>query len=128
MANEKEIYDTALAGFQAAYIEEEANYRKAQLTGDFAEQTRAFQQMGEYRAGMMGCHSIATDHVASMQRQTAQPQQNKFGLSEREIEIAHNSYTGGSPEEKEQSYSEQRAKLHRMRASGAYRQTTDQTG
>lgn len=113
MANEREVYDTALAGYQAAYIEEEANYRKAELTGDFSEQTRAFQAMGAHRAAMMGCHTIATDHVASMQRQQTAPT-NKFGLSEREIEAAKISRLS------EEEYSKNKARLAAMRARGEY--------
>lgn len=130
MANEKEVYDTAMAGYQAAYIEEEAAYRKAELTGDFSEQTRAFQAMGAHRAAMQGCYGIATEHVASMQRQPTAPS-NKYGLSDEEVSIAHglSKYASDLTDEKrEQIYSENKSKLHRMRASGEYRRTTEQTG
>jgi hypothetical protein len=60
---------------------------------------------------------IANQYVASQQQQ---PQGNKYGLSAQEVEVAHNSFSGVSKEERERSYRENRDKLRHMRATGEY--------
>jgi hypothetical protein len=60
---------------------------------------------------------IANQYVASQQ----QPQGNKYGLSPTEVEVAHNSHSGGSKEDREKSYAENRDRLRRMRSTGEYR-------
>jgi hypothetical protein len=63
-------------------------------------------------------------------RQQAQQPANQFGLSQAEIEVAHNSfgpikrnghYVDLSKDEKERLYAEQRNKYHYMRQTGQYR-------
>jgi hypothetical protein len=60
---------------------------------------------------------IANQYVSSQQ----QPQGNRYGLSPTEVEVAHNSFSGVSKEEKERSYSENKQKLRYLRQTGAYR-------
>lgn len=111
MANLKEVYDVAMSGYSAALIEEQANFQKAELTGDFSEQVRASQAMAQLRAAASEYHNMANEHAAS-QRPTVQA--NKFGLSEREIE--HAKIAGCSEEE----YSKNKARLAALRARGEY--------
>jgi hypothetical protein len=67
--------------------------------------------------------------TASGQRRT-----NSVTLSAEEREVARNSFgsVNGAPDltpdQKERLYAQNKAKLARMRASGEYRQTTEQTG
>lgn len=65
---------------------------------------------------------------------SGQRRSNTMTLSPEEREIARNSFGSikGAPDltndQKERLYAENKAKLNRMRASGEYRQTTEQTG
>jgi hypothetical protein len=68
-----------------------------------------------------GAPSLATGRPMSMSNRT---------LSAAEVEIAHNSFTDStmSNRDKELLYLQNREKLHRMRASGEYRMTSEQGG
>lgn len=125
--SDKEVYNTAMAGYQSALIQEQAAFQQAQISGDLDEQVRASQSMASLRSQAKEYQALASEHARSIQ--AAQPM-NRFGLSPEEIEIAHKSFstTGATKEEKERLYAENRAKLHRMRSTGEYRMTTDATG
>jgi hypothetical protein len=129
MANEAEIYSTAMSGYQIAIQEESVAYQRAQATGDLAEAVRASQSIAALRSQANEFHNMAQQQATAMA--PARPV-SKFGLSEAERELAHTSIVDRrdmrslSDEEKEKVYAENKARLHRMRASGEYRQTTDQ--
>ncbi len=131
MANEKEIYDTAMAGYQAALEEQASAYRQAQISGDFQESVRASQAMASIRAHANEYNRMAAEHAQST-RSAARP--NPYGLTDDEVDIAGRSIVDRpdmprmSQDDKLKLYAENRDKLRRMRKSGEYRQTTDQTG
>jgi hypothetical protein len=131
--SDQEVYKQAMQGYTAAIIEEQANFQRARVAGDVAAQVAASQGIASLRAQANEYQKLAVEHAQSMQ----QPQGNKWGLSEREVEIAKNSFgeikRGGhmvdlSEDEKCELYARNRNKLHRMRADGTYRHTTEQTG
>ncbi len=132
MASEKEIYEIGMTGFQSALEQEALNYREAMRSGDTSEAVRAWQSMGQIKAAAKEAHEIAVQDVQSRQY----VKQNPHGLTDSEMEIARAAIPNDSrfnlpklsDEQKAGIYKEQKDKLHRMRASGEYRQTTDQTG
>ena len=68
-------------------------------------------------------HQRANQFVASQQ---AQKPANAYGLSDTEIEIAKASHSGGTPEQRVQSYAYQKSRLARMRATREYDDTQGQ--
>jgi hypothetical protein len=130
VSNEAEIYNASMAGYTAAIVEEQAAYQKAQLTGDINEAIRASQAIASLRTQANEYHRMASEHASTL-RQPTQGAQNKYGLSQAEIEIAHNSYgaikdkrTGQmldlTPEEKEEAYVRNREKYRAMVRDGSY--------
>jgi hypothetical protein len=135
MVDISEVHRRSLGGFQLAYQQELSAYRQAELSGDYDEMARAAQAMAAYRASMRELNAMATEAVAA--RQPA-PDSNKYGLTPTEVEIARNSFgaikdrsgrmSDLSDDQKCELYVRNRAKLARMRQTGEYRQTTEQTG
>lgn len=64
---------------------------------------------------------IANRYVASQQQA---PQGNRYGLSQDEVDIAKNMFSGDSrmkQEDREKIYAEQKSRLRHLRATGQYR-------
>lgn len=97
----------ALADLEAARINENA-----------ADTMDAANRIVDIDKSVGALDKITNSYLAG---QRAQPQGNRFGLSPTEVEVAHNSFSGAEPEEKERSYAENKQKLQHMRATGAYR-------
>lgn len=113
MSNEKEVYETAMAGYQSAIIDEQAAYQRAQLTGDFGEQVRASQSIAALRSQAQEFTRMATEHVASM-RPAAAP--SAFGLSDAEREVAK--FSGVT----EEQYAANKTKMLAMKEQGYWSQ------
>jgi G:T/U-mismatch repair DNA glycosylase len=97
----------ALADLEAARINENA-----------ADTMYAADRIVDIDKSLSAIDRIANQYTRQQQQQ---PQGNKFGLTPAEVEVAHNSFSGASIEERERSYRENRDKLRRMRADGTYR-------
>jgi hypothetical protein len=129
MANEREVYDVAMAGYQAAIAEQSNAYQQAQLSGDFQESVRASQELASLRVAQREFHQMAVENAQSMRPM----KQNPHNLTDLEVEIAKAAIPDRKDApmtvaEKIDSYATQKAKLHEMRRTGEYRQTTDRTG
>jgi hypothetical protein len=128
VSNEAEVYNTAMSGYQAAIVEEQANYQKAQLTGDVYEAVRASQAIASLRTQANEYHKMASEHARSMQP-TSQPASNKFGLSPAEAEVARNSFgpikrngrmVDMTDDEKLEAYAKNKQRYRSMVADGSY--------
>jgi hypothetical protein len=93
-----------------------ADYEAGRMSEDGDSTMMAADRILDVDQKRAALDRIAQTYVTSQQ----QPQGNRFGLSPTEVEVAHNSYSGGSKEEKERSYVENRAKLRHLRATGQY--------
>ena len=131
---DREIYNMTMQGYLAAIAQADANIQAARITGNDVAASEALMEKASMQVQMEKAHALSVQHAQSMQT-TAQ--RNKFGLSPEEVDIAHRSFSGESLghrdqgmtlEQKEESFARNKAKLHRMRANGEYRQTTEQTG
>jgi hypothetical protein len=94
-----------------------ADLEAARLNENAVDTMAAADRIVEIDKSVGALDRIANQYVASQQ----QPQGNRFGLSPTEVEIAHNSFSGASKEEKERSYAMNRDRLRHMRATGQYR-------
>lgn len=120
MASNAETYRTAMSGYESAIIDEEAAFRRAELSGDQEEMVRASMAIASYRATAREYNSMAAEHAQGMQ--AARPA-NAHGLSDQEVEVAKN-WTGDNhmtADDKLRIYAENKARYQRMRASGEYR-------
>jgi hypothetical protein len=113
----------------AAYQQCLAEYTAAQASGDRDSQDNALQNMAGLRATRVQIDQMAREAL-NVTANTAPG--NQYGLSKDEQDVAEKSFSGAnfgwSKERMHQEYARQKAKLHSMRASGEYRQTTDATG
>ena len=125
MADDKQIYQNVMAGYEAALLEQHNAYQQARIMDDSSAQVEAAMNMADIRARRAEFNNMARE---AMTPRSASAPVNKYGLTQQEVETAHASHSYGTKEEREQSYAMQKDKLRRMRASGEYRQTTDQTG
>jgi hypothetical protein len=132
--NDVTNYTAARRAYMAAYQQEGLRYSQAQESGDADTAQAALIQMAAHRSAIDGLDNILRDHQAAI---ASGPAPSKYGLTEAEREVAHNSfgrirvngnYVDISNDEKEALYLKQKQKLHQMRATGEYRQTTEQTG
>jgi hypothetical protein len=126
-----DVYRVAMSGYQAAIIQEQGAFQQAQLSGDQNEMVRASQSLAALRSQANEYQAMAREQASSL---NSVAPRNKFGLSEREVEVAHASVVDRkdmpsmTDEQKEESYFRAKQRLQRMRATGEYRQTTEQTG
>ena len=98
-----------------------AEYESGRVSEDEYTTMSAAHRILEADAKLAALNRIADTYVAGQQR--AQPQ-NKYGLSKDEQEVAHGLASGDrtmTNDQREQLYAQNRAKYHRMRASGEYR-------
>ena len=102
---------------QADYAEANAQYESARVSEDGHGVMAASDRMLEIEHKMNSLGRIAQTYVASQQ----QPVQRPFGLSDQELEIARNSHSNGTPDERVAEYAKNKNKLQNMRASGQYR-------
>jgi hypothetical protein len=125
--SDAEVYQTAMDGYRAAILQEEAAFQTAKLTGDMGEQVRASQALASYRSAANEYHAMAVQHARSMQA-AAKP--DPYGLTAEEREVAKNSFGGVkqkgeyvdiSDDEKYALYAKNKAKYRQQRASGDYR-------
>ena len=93
-------------------------YEAARLSDDGDGTMSASSRLLEIDARVAALDRVTNQYV---RQQTQQPQGNRYGLSPTEVEVAHNSHSGGTREERERSYAEQKAKLQHMRQTGQYR-------
>ena len=93
-----------------------ADLEAARINEDAVNTMAAADRIVEIDKSVGALDRIAQTYVSQQQ----QPQGNKFGLSPTEVEVAHNSHSGGSKEERERDYAQNRDRLRRMRASGEY--------
>ena len=103
---------------QAELAYANGRYESGRLSDDPDTTLQAASELIDVNQKIAALDRIAQTYVRQTQQQ---PQGNKFGLSPTEVEIAHNSHSGGTREERERSYSEQKAKLQHMRQTGQYR-------
>lgn len=132
MANDT-LYRRGMAAYQSAIDQAGLKYREAERIGDDDARLEAWQDMASLRVQMREAHEIAMQDM----RSTQGVKQNPHGLTDLEVEVAKASIVDNSrhanlpkmtEREKIDLYAEKKAKLHAMRASGEYRQTTDATG
>jgi hypothetical protein len=103
-------------------------YEQARLNEDSDGTMWAADHIVECDAKLAALNRIASDYIAGQQQ--AQ-QGSKYGLNSEQAAVAHTIGQGDARltnDDRERIYSEQRNKLQRMRASGEYRHTTEQTG
>jgi hypothetical protein len=103
-------------------------YERARLNEDSDGTMYAAETIVEIDAKLAALNGIANNFLAGQQQ--AQ-QGSKYGLNSEQTAVAHTIGQGDARltnDDRERIYSEQRNKLQRMRASGEYRHTTEQTG
>jgi hypothetical protein len=96
-------------------------YEEARLSEDADSVMYSADRITEIDAKIGALNQIANNFVAGQQRAQAQ---NRYGLSKDEQEVAHGLASGDrsmTNDQREQVYAQNRAKYHRMRASGEYR-------
>jgi hypothetical protein len=113
----------------AAYQQCMADYQRAIYDGDRESQDNAIQNMAGLRATRVQIDNMARE--ALNVTANAAPG-NRYGLSKDEQDVAEKSFSGSQfgmdKDAMHREYARQKQKLHHMRASGEYRQTTEQTG
>jgi hypothetical protein len=121
-------YERQIQINNAAYQQCLAEYTAAQASGDRDSQDTAIQNMAALRATRIQIDTMAREALSY----SPQAAYDQYGLTQTEREIAEKSFSGAdfgmNKESMHREYARQKAKLHRMRASGEYRYTTDQTG
>ena len=124
MSNEREIYDVAMRGYQAAMSQERAAYEQAQLSGDFQEAVRASQSLASIQAQANQYHQMATQHVQAMQPVQSQSRGGKFVMDDKTAHSAASRLTDDEIEAaqisgvSEAEYARNKAKMEWMRATG----------
>jgi len=115
-----------------------ADLDQASRIENYEEAVEAHNRIKECDLEMMALQSQTNELAAAQRYQQSQTAQFKHGLTPEERETARKSYSIPNdvpPQEREKfydkmerDYAANKAKLHRMRANGEYRQTTDQGG
>jgi hypothetical protein len=103
---------------EADRIKAVARYEHARVSEDNHETMAAADWIVEIDAKRAALDRIANQFVAAQQ---AQPRQNAYGLSDTEVEIARNSHSGGTAEQRLEQYARNKQRLQHMRATGEYR-------
>jgi len=93
-----------------------ADLEAARVAEDPSGTMAAADRIVEIDKSVSAIDRIAQTYVAQQQ----QPQGNRYGLSPTEVEVAHNSHSGGSKEERERDYAENKNKLRYLRQTGQY--------
>jgi hypothetical protein len=113
----KEVYDSAMAGYDSAMVDAEADFRRATLNNDVEEQARASMEMASLRVQRNEYHAMAAQHAQSLR-----VQQQRSPLSDDERDIAHSHPDPKmSNEAKEALYLHNKQRYQHARATGAYR-------
>lgn len=114
----RKVYQTSMAGYQAALLDEQQAFQRASAVGDVDEQVRASQALAALRVTMKEYDAMARDHARTQQA----PQGNKWGLSNDESEIARNSFGSQdlTNDQREEIYARNKAKYRSMLADGTY--------
>ena len=112
-----QTYTESMNDYDLAMQEEGLNIQRAEANGDTLAARTASQNLAALRVQRSEYVSMSNQHAASMRPARGA---SRYGLSPIEVEIAHNSHSGGSKEDREKSYAENRDRLRRMRASGEY--------
>ena len=97
----------ALADLEAARVAENA-----------IDTMAAADRIVEIDKSVSAIDRIAHQYVASQQ---AQPQGNRWNLSNEEMEVAKASHSAGTAEERIEEYARNKQRYRQARASGAYR-------
>ena len=115
-------YDQILtAQYEARHAEKAralADLETARLNEDAADTMAAADRIVEIERNVAALDRIANQYVASQQ---AQPQGNKWNLSNEEVEVAKASHSAGTAEERIEEYARNKQRYRQMRQSGAYR-------
>ena len=133
MGNPAEVYDTAMQGYQAAILEEQAAYQKAELTGDIVEQVRASQAMASLRVQANEYHAMAEQHARSLAPPMLPGAEDlprrdvelcrKYGVTPAELPVAKG-WTSDpklSDDDRVRVFVENRQRYRHARATGQYR-------
>jgi len=103
---------------QEEYAQANAEYEAARLAEDSQGVHQAAERMEKAEHHLHSLNRIASNYVAQQQRQ---PQGNAYGLSNEEIEVAKNTHSGGTVDDRIKEYAQNKAKYQHMRSTGEYR-------
>jgi hypothetical protein len=95
-----------------------AHYEHARVSEDGDKTLNWADRITEIDSKRAALNRIADQYVAMEQ---AQPRQNAYGLSDTEVEIARNSHSGGTAEQRIEEYARNKSRYQHMRATGQYR-------
>lgn len=104
-----------LANERAAAV---AEYENGRISEDSYATMSAAERILEADQKRAALDRIAQTFVASQQRQ---PQGNKHGLSDEEIEVAKNWTCGGTADQRIDEYARNKQRYQQLRANGRYR-------
>jgi hypothetical protein len=95
-----------------------ADLEAARLNENPTDTMAAADRIVEIDKSVGALDRIANQFVASQQ---AQPQGNRWNLSNEEVEVAKASHSAGTPDERIEEYARNKQRYRQMRQSGAYR-------
>lgn len=134
------------AGFRAVIEAAKARFEQAKADGNVEDMSAAGEEWASWETQYRNFTALANEGMAQDYQKN---RQKELGVDHKgdplyltedeaqdairmlrkdEREVAIGSFSGATPQEKLRSYVENKAKLHHMRRTGEYRQTTEQTG
>lgn len=126
----EETYNNSMGEYNLAIQEADLNFQRAQANGDVQAAGEATRERAALLVQAERYHRQAVQHAAALQPAAGA---SKFGLSEKELEIARTLSAGApdlSDEDRQRIYANNKAKLAQKRATGEYddRHHTTQRG
>ena len=95
-----------------------ADLEAARLNENAIDTMAAADRILEIDKSVSALNTIANQYVATQQ---AQPQGNRWNLSNEELEVAKGSHSGGTVEERIEEYARNKQRYRQARANGSFR-------